>query len=79
MIPKLGKDLRRRKNWRSLVLQEVIYKLIAGAIGQRLNIALDVLIHRAQTGFIPGRSMQDNVKIIYSIVELAKRLGKKAS
>ena len=77
LIPKEGKDRRRVKNWRPIALQEAIYKLISGALSDRLNLALDKIIHRSQTGFIPGRSMNDNVRTIYNTVEIAKAMGRR--
>ena len=77
LIPKPDKDKRESKNWRPLILQEALYKLLSGALANRLNKALDILVHKSQTGFIRGRSMCDNVRIVHNIVELCKEFGNK--
>ena len=54
LIPKDDSDLTELSNWRPLTLLNVDYKILAKAIGQRIESKLSSLIHSDQTGFIKG-------------------------
>jgi hypothetical protein len=51
IIPKKG-DLRLIKNWRPISLLNVMYKIIAKALNNRLKKAAPCIISRSQKGFI---------------------------
>ena len=60
------------KNWRPLTLLDTVYKLASGAIANRIKLVLDELINRDQTGFIKGRSIVENIRVIYDIMKLTE-------
>ena len=55
LIPKDDSDLTELSKWRPLTLLNVDHKILAKAIGQRIESKLSSLIHPDQTGFIKGR------------------------
>ncbi|CAA0833358.1 DNAse I-like superfamily protein, partial [Striga hermonthica] len=48
-------------NFRPISLCGVLYKVVANIIAQRLKLCLNSCISSAQTAFVPGRSLLDNV------------------
>lgn len=67
-IPKAGKPKQFLKNWRPISLLNVVYKLASGCIAERIKLYLDKLIHNDQTGFIKGRFIGENIRLIYDIM-----------
>ena len=67
-IPK-GSDKSKHllKNWRPISLLNVSYKLASAAIAERIKIVLGKLIHEDQTGFISGRNMSENIRVLYDL------------
>ena len=58
-------------NWRPLTLlnYDVDYKILAKVIGKRIESILFSLIHSDQTGFIKGRFIGQNVRLLNGIIE----------
>ena len=56
------------KNWRPICLLNVVYKLVSYVIVNRIKTVLDSLIHEDQKGFISGRFIGENIKLIYDIL-----------
>ena len=52
-------------NWRPISLLNVIYKLMSSVIANRLKLVLDKLISNKQKGFISGRYIGENIRMIY--------------
>ena len=71
-IPKGKKDRSLMKNWRPITLLNIIYKLASGVIAQRLKKPLPMIISKTQTGFISGRMISDNTRLIYDIMHIAE-------
>ena len=69
LIPKRGKDRRRVENLRPISLLNVLYKLITKAIALRVKNVIHGLIHDDQTGFIQGRFIGENVRLVLDIIE----------
>ena len=67
-IPKGNKDRSLIKNWRPISLLCVIYKLASGVIANRLKGTLDSVISQCQTGFIKGRLISENTRLVYDIM-----------
>lgn len=63
LIPKEDSSLIELSNWRPLTLLNVDYKILAKAIGQRIESILSSIIHSDQTGFIKGRFIGQNVRL----------------
>ena len=71
-IPKEDKAKNLLKNWRPLTLLDVVYKIASGAIANRLKTVLDILIDKDQTGFIKGRFIGENTRLIYDIMNFTE-------
>ena len=67
-IPKDNKPKTFLKNWRPLTLLDIVYKLASGSIANQIKTVLDLIINRDQTGFIKGRSIAENIQVIYDIM-----------
>ena len=68
LIPKKDADLTSIKNWRPLTLLNCDYKIASKAIANRVKTVLLKLISEDQTGFIKGRNIAENIRIIDSII-----------
>ena len=66
-IPKDNKDKLLLKNWRPISLLNVSYKM-ASARAARFKTVLTSLINEDQTGFLPGRFIGDNIRLVYDIL-----------
>ena len=54
-----------------------LYKIISACIAKRIKSTLDSLIHENQTGFIPGRSLADNIRLLYDLIYETKAKNQK--
>ena len=50
----------------------VIYKIGSSCIANRIKKVLPQLINEDQTGFLPGRYIGDNLRLIYDIMDYLK-------
>jgi hypothetical protein len=64
-------DKRRIQHWRPLTLLQIVYKIIAKLLAERLNKILPEIISHRQTGFVPGRQILDSISIAYLIQDWA--------
>ena len=71
-LPKGNKDRKLLKNWRPISLLSSIYKLMSGVIANRLRNTLDTIISNTQTGFLSGRQISDNTRLIYDLMHIAE-------
>lgn len=71
-IPKENKPKHFLKNWRPLTLLDTVYKIASGTIANRLKTVLDYIINNDQTGFIKGRTIVENVRIIYDVMKFTE-------
>ena len=71
LIPKDDCCLIELSNWHPLTLLNVDYKILAKVIGQRIESTLSSLIHTDQTGFVKGRFIGQNVRLLNDIIEYA--------
>ena len=69
LIPKKDKDTFYLKNFRPISLLTVDYKLLAKTFANRLQKCLSYLIHSDQSGFLKGRNIGSNVRLIIDILE----------
>ena len=68
-IPKENKPRQFLQNLRPLTLLNVVYKIASGTIANRLKTVLDKLIAKDQTGFIKGRYIGENTRLLYDILK----------
>ena len=59
------------KNWRPLTLLNCDYKIAAKAIANRIKTVIPKLINSDQTGFLKGRFIGENIRLIDSIIKYA--------
>ena len=67
-IPKPDKPKQYLKNWRPITLLNTTYKLASSCIAERIKLVLPKIINSDQTGFIPGRYIGENTRLIYDIM-----------
>ena len=71
-IPKGDRPREFLKNWRPISLLNVVYKIGSSCIANRIKNVLPDLINEDQTGFVPGRYIGDNLRLIYDIIYYLK-------
>ena len=67
-IPKENKPRQFLKNWRPITLLNTVYKIASGSIANRLKSILPLLVSKEQTGFLKGRYIGENIRLIYDIM-----------
>ena len=72
LIPKKDADPSLIKNWRPLTLLNCDYKIAAKSIASRLKSVIPNLINNDQTGFIKGRFIGENIRLLESVICFAK-------
>ena len=69
LIPKADGDLKELANWRPISLLNVDYKILTKALAKRIEKYLPKLINSDQTGFVKGRYIGQNIKLLCDIME----------
>ena len=69
LLPKDDAELLLLQNWRPITLLNVDYKIASKAIARRIEPMLSKLVHPDQTGFIKGRYIGENIRLINDIME----------
>ena len=72
-IPKPNKSRVNLKNWRPISLLNVIYKLASTVIANRFKKVLNNVINENQKGFIAGRFLGENIRLIYYVLFESKK------
>ena len=68
LIPKKDKDLSWLKNWRPISLLNLDYKIATKALALQLKKVLPSIINDAQTGYMEGRFIGENIRLISDIL-----------
>ena len=71
-IPKPQKDIEKIENWRPISLLNVDYKIATKAIANRIKPIITGIIDNAQTGFIKGRFIGENIRLLFDIIEMTE-------
>ncbi|XP_033024457.1 uncharacterized protein LOC117057724 [Lacerta agilis] len=62
------------------IVWDANYKLFTNILANRLKTVVNKVIHKDQTGFLPGRQMKENIRTIVDIIEyLEMKINKKAA
>ena len=69
LLPKHNKDTTMLSNWRPISLLNVDYKLASKTIANRIKKHIKSIIHETQTGFIKGRFIGENVRLIFDTID----------
>lgn len=67
-IPKGDKPREYLQNWRPITLLNVVYKIASGCIAERFKSVLNKIISEDQTGFLSGRHIAENIRLIADIM-----------
>ena len=71
LLPKGDKDTWYLENWRPISLLNVDYKIATQSIANRLKKVITIIISNAQTGFVKGRYIGENIRLLCEIIEYA--------
>ena len=69
LIPKSDSDLTEMSSWRPITLLNIDYKILTKIIAKRIQTFLPKLIHSDQTGFVKGRYIGQNVRLLSGLME----------
>ena len=69
LLPKNNKDPLYAKNYRPISLLNVDYKIIAKCFALRLKSFLLDVIHDNQSGFLKGRNIAHNIRLIIDLID----------
>ena len=69
MIPKQNKNTKFLKFLRPITLLNSDYKIIEKVMANRLEPAMDVLINCDQRGFLKGRRISSNIRMIFELMK----------
>ena len=73
LIPKKNKPQQYLKNWRPISLLNCDCKIAAKAVATRMKSVLPDIINNDQTGFLKGRSIGENVRLLNSVISYAEQ------
>ena len=68
LIPKKNKPTNLLTNWRPITLLNCDYKIATKSIASRIRKVLPKIINNDQTGFLKGRFIGENIRLIDSII-----------
>ena len=69
LIPKKDKNLSYLKNWRPISLLNTDYKIATKALAMHLKKVLPNIINNAQTGYLQGRFIGENIRFIDGVIK----------
>ena len=68
LIPKKNKDKTLLDNLRPISLLNVDYKILTKTLAERLEKVLPTIINPDQTGYVKGRFIGENVRLVHDIM-----------
>lgn len=75
LIPKPGKDPKILGNWRPTTLLNNDYKLLTHIFSNRLKEGLCQIISETQSGFMRGRSIHNNVRLVQDLIDYSDHIN----
>jgi len=78
LLDKKGKDRTKIENLRPISLSNCDIKLCTKALALRTSKVIHTLVDKNQTGYIPGRQVTDNIRLLEEIIEEASKIKKEA-
>ena len=72
LLPKKDKDLTKLSNWRPISLLNVDYKIATKVIANRIKKILPSIIDDSQTGFVKGRYIGENIRVLLDILSITE-------
>ena len=75
LLPKKNKILYQLKNWRPISLLNCDYKIATKAIAVRMKTVLPSIINPDQTGFLKGRFIGENIRLIDGVIDYTEFKG----
>ena len=75
-LPKGDKPREFLKNWRLLSMLSVVYKILSASLANRMKPILTNLVSETQCGFVPGRFIGDNTRLIYDVMHYLNKNNK---
>ena len=72
LIPKKDKDKSLLENLRPISLLNVDYKIPTKIIAKRIEKVLPRIINPNQTGYVKGRFIGENIRLIQDVMSLTK-------
>ena len=72
LLPKGNKPKQFLKNWRPITLLNTTYKLASSCIAERMKTILPTLINADQKGFMKGRYIEENIRLLYDLIMYSK-------
>ena len=77
LIEKKERDKRFMRNWRSISLPKVDYKIIAKALATRLKETMPKIISFQQTAYMKNRFIGEGGRLISDVLEMSENLNLK--
>ena len=71
LIPKKNKDKSILENLRPISLLNVDYKILTKVISKRIEKTLPKIINPDQTGYVKGRYIGENIRLIQDVLKIA--------
>ena len=75
LIPKVGKDKHEIKNWRPISLSTCDLKIITKSMSLKIGKYLSEIIHDSQMGYVPGRDINFNNRILKTALNMCRERG----
>ncbi|MGQ2964157.1 MAG: hypothetical protein ACT6RN_27970, partial [Agrobacterium sp.] len=75
LVPKAGKPRDQVAGYRPITLLNCDVRLVAGAVEDRLQLPLDLLVSPSQSAFILGRDISDSVQFHLGLLEYLQQRG----